>query len=69
MLTGCTHVHCEVIVDCLHFESCLVEVTHYGRYVSEARRGGVHGCSSTQFHLAAFAVAGDTEVRAEALQC
>ena len=47
----------------------MVEFAHDSRNVSEATRGGVHGGSSTQLHGAAFAVSGDKEVCAQALQC
>ena len=47
----------------------MVEVTHDGRYFSEAHCGGVHGRASPKFHWVSFAVSGDTEVCAKALQC
>ena len=41
------HVHGEQVVDCLHFDACLIEFAQDGRDVLEAARGSAHaGISS-----------------------
>ena len=66
VLASCTHVHGEQVVDCLHFESCLVEFALSCRNILDAACGGVHGGPSTQLH---GAVSDDMEVCAQALLC
>ena len=36
------HVHGEQVVDCLHFDACLIEFVQDGRDVLEAARGSAH---------------------------
>ena len=68
VLAGRSHMHGEQIVDRLRLEACLIEFAQDGRDVLEATCGGVHGGSPAQFQGAAFAVASDTKMGAQAFQ-
>ena len=62
-------MHGDQVVDHLHLEACLIEFAQDGRDVLEATCGSAHGGSVSQFHGAAFAVAGDAKMGAKAFQC